>query len=85
MMLGNQICLVTGGSRGIGKGIVKTLSEKGYKVAFTFNNKKQLAQDLENELNENDGNVKSFQMSIEERESVISTIGEINNYFNDPI
>jgi len=85
MKLKNKICLVTGGSRGIGKGIVNILSEKGYKVAFTFNNKKQLAQDLENELNDNDGNVKSFQMSIEERESVVSTIGEINNYFNDSI
>ena len=81
----NKICLVTGGNRGIGKGIVNILSEKGYKVAFTFNNKKQLAQDLENELNENGGNVKSFQISIEKRESVVSTIGEIKNYFNDSI
>jgi NAD(P)-dependent dehydrogenase (short-subunit alcohol dehydrogenase family) len=85
MRLKNKICLVTGGSRGIGRGIVNLLSEKGYKVAFTFNNKKQLAQDLENKLNNNDGNVKSFQMSIEKRESIVSTISEIKNYFNDSI
>ena len=46
----NKICLVTGGSRGIGKGIVKKLSEKGYKVAFTFNTQEQLAQELENKI-----------------------------------
>ena len=85
MKLKNKICLVTGGNRGIGKGIVNILSDKGYKVAFTFNNKKQLAQDLENKLNNNDGNVKSFQMSIEKRESIVSIIDEIKNYFNDSI
>jgi NAD(P)-dependent dehydrogenase (short-subunit alcohol dehydrogenase family) len=85
MILKNKICLVTGGSRGIGEGIVRTLSEKGFKVAFTFNNKEQLAQDLENELKDNGGNVKSFQMSIQDRESVISTIDEIKNFFNDSI
>ena len=81
-MLKNKICLVTGGSRGIGKGIVKTLSEKGYKVAFTFNNKEQLAKDLEKQLNGNGGNVKSFQMLIEDRKSVVSALAEIKNHFN---
>ncbi len=85
MNLKNKICLVTGGSRGIGKGIVSDLSEKGFKVAFTYKNNVQLAQNIEVELNDKGENVKSFQMSIEKRESVVSTICEINNYFNDSI
>jgi len=85
MTLGNKICLVTGGSRGIGKGIVNTLSQKGYKVAFTFNKENKLAKKIENEINECGGNVKSFQMTMENRESVISAIEEVKTYFNDNI
>lgn len=82
MKLGNKICLVTGGSRGIGHGIVKKLSENGYKIAFTFNCQEQLAIELENELNNKGGNVKSFQMSIEDRECIVSTLTKIRNHFN---
>lgn len=85
MSLKNKICLVTGGSRGIGKGIVKILSQKGYNVAFTFNNEEQLAQDLESELNDNGRSVKSFQMSIENRESVVSTHENIKKYFEESV
>jgi len=85
MPLKNKICLVTGGSRGIGKGIVNTLSQKGYKVAFTFNKENKLAKKIENEINECGGNVKSFQMTMENRESVISAIEEVKTYFNDNI
>jgi|APSaa5957512535_1039671.scaffolds.fasta_scaffold02183_12 NAD(P)-dependent dehydrogenase (short-subunit alcohol dehydrogenase family) len=85
MMMKNKICLVTGGSRGIGNGIVKQLSAKGYKVAFTFNEKEKLAQDLESQLNKNGGNVKSFQMSIENRESVVLTLEKIKKYFQSTV
>jgi NAD(P)-dependent dehydrogenase (short-subunit alcohol dehydrogenase family) len=78
----NKICLVTGGSRGIGKGIVKKLSEKGYKVAFTFNTQEQLAQELENKINDNGSNAKSFQMLIEDRKSVVAALAKIKNHFN---
>jgi NAD(P)-dependent dehydrogenase (short-subunit alcohol dehydrogenase family) len=81
----NRVCLITGGSRGIGEGIVKNLSDKGYKVAFTFNNNNDFAHDLEHNLNANSGNVKSFQMSIENRKSVISTIRQIEDFFNSSI
>jgi len=85
MGINTKICLVTGGSRGIGRGIVNVLSDRGYKVAFTYNRERQTAQDLENKLNNNGGNVKSFQMSIESRESIISVIDKITKYYNGSI
>ena len=81
----DKLCLVSGGSRGIGKGIVHNLSERGFKVAFTFNNEKKLARDIENEIKDKGGKVKSFQMSIENRDSVVSTLENIRDYFSDHI
>ncbi len=43
LMLQNHVALVTGGSRGIGKGIVEHFAEKGAKVAFTYNNSSEKA------------------------------------------
>ena len=41
--------LVTGGSRGIGRAIVKAFSEKGYKVAFTYKSSHEEALTLSKE------------------------------------
>ncbi|MCL6457626.1 MAG: SDR family oxidoreductase [Gorillibacterium sp.] len=41
---------VTGGSRGIGRGIAERLGRSGYDVAFTYNTKLEEAQSLQEEL-----------------------------------
>lgn len=38
--------LVTGGSRGIGRAIVKMFCANGYKVAFTYNSNREMAESL---------------------------------------
>lgn len=38
---------ITGGSRGIGRAMVKLFSEKGYRVGFTYNNSIESARELE--------------------------------------
>jgi len=52
MILKNKIALVTGGSRGIGRAIVKELSNEGAKVAFTYKENvllaKKIVRDLKN-------------------------------------
>jgi 3-oxoacyl-(acyl-carrier-protein) reductase len=44
--LRGKICLVTGGSRGIGRAIVTAMAEAGADVAFTFHNSKESAEAL---------------------------------------
>ncbi|MEZ4986054.1 MAG: SDR family NAD(P)-dependent oxidoreductase [Saprospiraceae bacterium] len=45
------VAVVTGGSRGIGRQITKLLTQKGYKVYFTFRSDKESAKTLTEELN----------------------------------
>lgn len=40
----NKVCIITGGSRGIGKGIAKIFLEKGYKVAIVSKNSDSLTK-----------------------------------------
>lgn len=48
--LNNKVAFVTGGSRGIGQGIVRKLASEGAGVAFTYNNSEELAKKLAEEL-----------------------------------
>ena len=50
MQLKDQVALVTGGSRGIGKAIVQKLAAQGAKVAFVYRGAKDAAESLEKEI-----------------------------------
>jgi len=49
-LLENKTALITGATRGIGKGIATTFAKQGANVAFTFNSSVEAAQELEKEL-----------------------------------
>jgi len=49
-LLENKTALITGATRGIGRGIATTFAKQGANVAFTFNSSVEAAQELEKEL-----------------------------------
>lgn len=50
--LANKVAIVTGGSRGIGAAIVRTLAEQGASVVFTYVNGSEKAEGLAKELSD---------------------------------
>ncbi|MFC2109444.1 3-oxoacyl-[acyl-carrier-protein] reductase [Bacteroidota bacterium] len=49
-LLENKTALITGATRGIGKGIAEVFAKQGANVAFTYSSSVEAAQALENEL-----------------------------------
>lgn len=61
---------VTGGSRGIGKGIVFGLASEGYDVAFTYSSKKEAAEAVVKRVEEEYGQkAYCFQASLDEKDT----------------
>ena len=60
-LLQNKTALITGASRGIGKGIAKKFAEQGANVAFTYRSSEAKAKELEAELNAMGIKAKAYQ------------------------
>src|SRR5262245_10607369 len=77
--LTGKICLVTGGSRGIGRAIVSALADAGADVAFTFQNSRDQSDKLAQEIQSKGVRCRAFQANVaisEEMEKVVNTVVE---------
>ncbi|MFZ1497713.1 MAG: 3-oxoacyl-[acyl-carrier-protein] reductase [Saprospiraceae bacterium] len=63
-LLKNKVALVTGGSRGIGAAIVKTLSSHGCNVAFTYLSSPEKAIKIEKELMDEDTKIIAYKCDV---------------------
>lgn len=89
-LLEGKNAIITGGSRGIGKGIAEVFAKHGANVAFTYNSSSQSAEELAREL-ENSGvkakayqsNAASFSESQELIDKVVEEFGSIDIVVNN--
>ena len=68
-LLEGRIAIITGASRGIGRGIAKVFAEQGADLAFTYSNSTAAAEVLEKELRLLGTKVKSYQSNAADFES----------------
>ncbi len=89
-LLEGKTAIVTGASRGIGKGIAKVFAEQGANVAFTYSSSVDAAKELESELNALGVKAKGYQSnaaSFEDAQTlasdVVSEFGSIDVLVNN--
>ena len=74
-----KVAVVTGGSRGIGEGIVRRLASEGARVFATYNSNAEKALAIENELNSVGGTVRFIAADISNEESVKNLMDTVIN------
>ena len=89
-LLENKTAIITGATRGIGKGIARTFAHNGCNVAFTYSSSVEAAQSLEQELNELGVKAKSYQSNAADFDQaqalvdqVIETFGTVDVLVNN--
>jgi 3-oxoacyl-[acyl-carrier protein] reductase len=90
-MLQGKTALITGASRGIGKGIAEVFAKNGCNIAFTFASSVEKARAFEQSLSEQYGvkvkgyqsDAANFEQSITLAETVIADFGKIDCLINN--
>jgi 3-oxoacyl-[acyl-carrier protein] reductase len=77
MTLKDQVAIVTGGSRGIGKAIVTALAKEGAKVAFVYRGSADAAKALEAEVAAAGGVAKAHQGDVAEAATAERVVGAV--------
>jgi 3-oxoacyl-[acyl-carrier protein] reductase len=76
-LLENKTALITGASRGIGKGIAIAFAQQGANVAFTFNASVEAAKELEKELESYGVKAKGYQSNAAKFDAAQELVQEV--------
>lgn len=79
--LKGRLVLVTGGSRGIGRGIVELLALQGVQVVFTYRGQQGLAEDLAETLNSRGYWCRAVQADVADAEASRSLVESIEHQY----
>ncbi len=89
-LLQGKTAIITGASRGIGRGVAIIFAQQGANVAFTYSSSAEAAQQLENELTALGVKAKGYQSDAADYnqahqlvDSVIETFGTVNILINN--
>ena len=77
----NKVCVITGGSRGIGKKLVMEFAKLGYDVAFSYNQNKKMAEKTQQEAEKFGTKIISIKCDISKEDEVLGFFYEVNKNF----
>src|SRR6056297_2894488 len=80
MMLENQTCVVTGASRGIGRGIAEELGRRGANVVVNYRSSEAEAHDVADAISEDGGEAVPLQADVsnqDEVDAMAERVGEL--------
>lgn len=75
-LLEGKVALITGGTRGIGKGIVEIFMAQGAQVAFTYAGSVDKAQEIENKLS-GEGKIKAYQSDASDYDAAQKLVDDV--------
>ncbi|KAB3533468.1 SDR family oxidoreductase [Alkaliphilus pronyensis] len=71
--------LVTGGSKGIGKSIVRLLANYDLKIAFTYNSNRVNLSELKDSFNNKDTIIHQYKLNLENENEIYKVVEEVEN------
>lgn len=74
-----KIALVTGGSRGLGKDMALNLAKKGIDVIFTYNSRKDEAENVVKEIEQSGRKAAALQLDVSNSKNFDAFLGEVKN------
>lgn len=77
-----ETVIVFGGSGGLGASICKVLASTGRDVAFTYQQNKEKAEQLAEQLNESGAKAKAFQLDTRDYGSIVRGVERISSLFS---
>jgi 3-oxoacyl-[acyl-carrier protein] reductase len=80
-LLENKTAIITGATRGIGRGIALTFARHGCNLAFTYNSSSQAAKELEQELTQLGVRAKAFQSDAAQFDQAQALVDQILETF----
>ena len=80
-ILKDKTAIITGATRGIGRGIAETFAKHGANVIFTYSSSSDLAKEIENELSKEDVIVKGYKSDASNFNDCENLINKIVNDF----
>lgn len=80
-LLADKTAIITGASRGIGRGIALAFAKQGCNIAFTYSSSVDAAQSLENELIATGVHAKGYQSDAADFDAAQQLVDDVRSHF----